>query len=63
MADNCMDADAWATALMVLGVRSGAELAKELRLNAIFIERTNEALRQSRVGWKFGGINSDCLLA
>lgn len=63
MADNCMDADAWATALMVLGVRSGAELAKELRLNAIFIERTNEALRQSQVGWKFGGINSDCLLA
>jgi hypothetical protein len=39
---------------MVLGVRSGAELAKELRLNAIFIERTKEALRQSQVGWTHG---------
>lgn len=50
LAENCMDADAWATALMVLGVRLGAELGQELHLNAIFIERTNDSLRQTQVG-------------
>lgn len=54
LAETCMDADAWATALMVLGVRSGAELAQEQRLNAIFIERTNDGLRQIQVGWTHG---------
>lgn len=54
LAETCMDADAWATALIVLGVRSGTELAKKLRLNAIFIERTNEVLRQRQGGWIHG---------
>jgi len=51
LAETCMDADAWATALMVLGVQFGAGLAEELQLNAVFIERTNKALRQTQVGW------------
>jgi FAD:protein FMN transferase len=34
---GCMDADAWATALMVLGPDKGLELAKELKIGAFFI--------------------------
>lgn len=52
LAETCMDADAWATALMVLGVRSGTDLARELRLKAIFIERVEQGLRQTRVGFE-----------
>ncbi|GER08704.1 FAD:protein FMN transferase [Iodidimonas muriae] len=54
LAESCMEADAWATGLMVLGVQYGQELAQDLRLNAIFIERTNKTLRQIRVGWSHG---------
>ena len=50
LAESCMDADAWATALMVLGARAGTSLARELRLKAIFIERVEQGLRQTRVG-------------
>ena len=49
LAESCMDADAWATALMVLGVQRGVEVAQNFCLNAIFIERTNQGLRQTRV--------------
>ncbi len=49
-AKSCMDADAWATALMVLGVQRGVEVAQELHLNAIFIKRTNQGLRQTQIG-------------
>ena len=51
LAETCMDADAWATALMVLGVQSGSELAQKLQLKVIFIERINNTLRQIEVGW------------
>lgn len=54
LAATCMDADAWATALMVLGPQNGKNLAKRLGLNAIFIYREGETLRQSRVGWVDG---------
>lgn len=37
--DNCMDADSFATALMVMGVEKGMELAEELNLAAYFIYR------------------------
>lgn len=50
LAENCIDADAWATALMVLGLQRGTDLARRLGLSAIFIEREAETLRQSRVG-------------
>lgn len=51
LAENCMDADAWATAFMILGSQNGKNLALRLGLSAIFIDRDGETLRQSRVGW------------
>jgi thiamine biosynthesis lipoprotein len=51
LAENCMDADAWATAFMILGSRNGKNLAQRLGLSAIFIDRDGETLRESRVGW------------
>lgn len=54
LAATCIDADAWATAFMVLGSQNGKNLAKRLGLNAIFIERDGETLYQSRVGWVDG---------
>lgn len=45
-ARTCMLADAWATALMVLGPERGAELAREQRLDVLFVLRDGDALRQ-----------------
>jgi thiamine biosynthesis lipoprotein len=39
LADACTTADAWATALLVLGPTAGAEIAANLGLEALFIER------------------------
>ena len=39
VARTCAEADAWATALMVLGPGEGAELARRLRLDALFLTR------------------------
>lgn len=50
LADDCIDADAWATALMVLGSQKGADLARKLGLKVIFLDREGENLRLSRVG-------------
>lgn len=50
LADTCMEADAWATALMVQGILAGARTARRLNLNALFIERDGERLRQTPVG-------------
>ena len=54
LAETCMDADAWATALMTLGSQNGENLAQRLGLNAIFIDREGETLRESRIGWVDG---------
>lgn len=54
LGESCMDADAWATALMVRGAGAGLEIARHHGLKAIFIERVGETLRQSRVGWMDG---------
>jgi thiamine biosynthesis lipoprotein len=40
-------ADAWATALTVLGAQQGVELANELELAAFFIERTDDGFKQT----------------
>jgi len=42
LADTCMAADAWATALLVLGPAAGGEIARRLGLEALFIERPPE---------------------
>lgn len=41
VARSCAEADAWATALMVLGLDKGAALAREQGLDALFLLREN----------------------
>jgi thiamine biosynthesis lipoprotein len=41
-ADNCTDADAWATALLALGEQLGPPLADKLDLKALFVVRTDQ---------------------
>lgn len=53
IAETCMAADAWATALMVKGSSEGAELARQMGLNAMFVEREGDGLRQTAVGSLF----------
>jgi thiamine biosynthesis lipoprotein len=43
VARTCAEADAWATALMVLGVDAGAALAHETGLDALFLMRAGGA--------------------
>ena len=47
---SCMYADAWATALLVLGVERGSQLAKAQDLSAIFVLREGDELREITVG-------------
>lgn len=48
-AERCMDADAWATALLVMGVDTGLAFAREHELAAVFMcERTDGSLRLFR---------------
>ena len=41
LADTCAEADAWATALMVLGDKQGLELANRLGLAVYMLSRDN----------------------
>ena len=50
LAGTCMEADAWATALMVMGEAAGAAFADAQGLNALFILRTESGLAQRPVG-------------
>jgi len=50
VAPTCIEADAWATALMVSGLRDGAALADQNGLAAVFIHRDGEDLHQTQVG-------------
>lgn len=43
---SCMLADAWASALLVLGEKAGIELAKARGLDALFVLHDGEGLRQ-----------------
>ncbi|WP_074755916.1 FAD:protein FMN transferase [Pseudomonas abietaniphila] len=53
IASSCMLADAWATALMVLGETQGVNLARQRRMDALFIVREGQELREiSVVGGK-----------
>lgn len=56
VARNCALADAWATALMVLGAQGGTILAQEQGLDALFLVRDEPAgLRGIPVGSLFAG--------
>jgi thiamine biosynthesis lipoprotein len=48
---RCMDADALATALLVLGERDGTALARRLGLDAFFVTRQDGALRAAGTGF------------
>ncbi|KEO54938.1 hypothetical protein TP2_16960 [Thioclava pacifica DSM 10166] len=41
VARSCAEADGWATALMVRGPEAGGELARKIRLDALFLMREN----------------------
>ena len=55
LAQHCIDADAWATALLVKGEVDGPALARDQGLNALFILRNGDALEQIGVGDVFEG--------
>ena len=50
---TCMEADAWATALMVRGSVNGSELARSNNVAAMFIDREGDQLHETRVGKVF----------
>lgn len=50
IARTCMEADAFATALMVLGTEEGAALAARLGLDALFLRRTADGLAEVATG-------------
>lgn len=55
IAPSCAVADAWATALMVLGPGEGSTLARKIGLEALFLLRSErDAVRAQGVGSSFG---------
>ncbi len=58
IAESCIDADAWATALMVLGAAEGKALAWKQGLDALLIQRTGEGLVQIAVGPVFEPVHT-----
>lgn len=51
VAPTCAQADAWATALMVLGVDAGARIARRMGLNALFLTRAEgDAINSIGIG-------------
>lgn len=55
VARTCMEADAWATALMVLGTHRGTALAEEHGLSALFLKRVGDDIVPTGVGPLFRG--------
>ena len=58
VARTCAKADAWATALMVMGEERGTELAETLGLNALFLLRGPEGVRARGTGRLFEGCSA-----
>ena len=55
LAPTCAAADAWATALMVLGPGEGGDLARKVGIDALFLLRgEGDSTRSCRVGRVFG---------
>lgn len=46
VASSCMLADAWATALLVLGEKAGIELARERGMNALFVLHDGDGFKE-----------------
>ena len=49
VASTCMLADAWATALMVLGEEAGMQLARERKLTALFVLRDGDGFQERSI--------------
>jgi len=56
VASSCMEADAWATALMVLGPTDGRALAETHGIDVLFVERCDGTLWQIGIGRVFGTV-------
>jgi len=64
VARTCAEADAWATALMVLGLESGSELARKHGLDALFLLRDDDgSARGVGVGRLFSEESATFVLA
>ncbi len=50
LARNCMEADAWATALMVMGEQAGMDFAQARGIDALFIIRDGSQLMERGLG-------------
>lgn len=57
VARHCAEADAFATALMVLGEAAGLALAARLGLSALFLLRDGDAIRAASTGTLFGSVS------
>ena len=56
IAPTCAEADAWATALMVLGPDRGGEIARQLKHHTLFLLRGEaDSIRSCRIGDLFRG--------
>ncbi len=53
VAPDCMQADAWATALMVMGEQKGAVVAEALGFSALFLSRGPQGVTARKVGPAF----------
>lgn len=53
VAATCVAADAWATALMVRGHLEGGDMARRHNLDALFVDREGNYLRETRIGRLF----------
>jgi FAD:protein FMN transferase len=54
IAKTCMEADAWATAMMVMGETDGTALARHMGLDVLFLMRDSDGVRPITVGKIFG---------
>lgn len=53
LAPSCMQADAWATALLVAGPQEGLTMAQRMRMDVLFLLRGAQGVTQVRLG-RFG---------
>ncbi len=62
LAPRCAEADAWATALMVLGPDKGGDIARRLGIDALFLLRGEaDSIHSCRTGCLFGGMQISVL--
>ena len=60
VAPSCMHADAWATAMMVLGPAQGIGIARDLGLSVLFLDRRDGTLVPFKTGPVFEGTEKPC---